>query len=274
MHIATHAPTRAHGRDRDQLTAWLTIPVLEPVAGGHAERFAAAAGRNRHPVTVFIIALLGGFALVAALSIGAGFVLVHGLAHVSAVGTASRHFDGWLAAHRTSSRTEASLIASIMAGGVVLPIVVAIIGIVCVALRKWRIAAFAVFALIVEVAADRVTTLVIHEHRPSVVRLENLPVNASYPSGHTAASIAVYGALVLLLTSRITNNVFRAFAWMVAVAIPIYVGLSRMYRGMHYPLDVMGGALVGIAAVTVMVFACRSAGAAAESHTKNQTRAS
>ena len=118
------------------------------------------------------------------------------------------------------------------------------------------------FSLLVESAAYRGTTLVFHEHRPRVHRLENLPVNASYPSGHTAASIAVYGGLVLLLTSRIKNTAFRILAWSVAVAIPIYVGMARMYRGMHHPLDVIGGALVGIGALCVIVFACRAAGAA------------
>jgi membrane-associated phospholipid phosphatase len=120
----------------------------------------------------------------------------------------------------------------------------------------------------------KVLARAIHEHRPHVVRLENLPVNASYPSGHTAASIVVYGGLVLLLTSRITNTAFRVCAWTVAVLIPIYVVLSRMYRGMHYPLDVTGGALVGIAALIVIVFACRSAGAASQLRTGDQTRTS
>ena len=117
----------------------------------------------------------------------------------------------------------------------------------------------------IESSAYRATTLVVHEHRPRVHRLESLPVNASYPSGHTAASIAVYGGIVLLLTSMISSRGFRIAAWTVAAAIPLYVGLSRMYRGMHYPLDVTGGALVGIAALVVVVFACRAAGAAAES---------
>jgi membrane-associated phospholipid phosphatase len=35
-----------------------------------------------------------------------------------------------------------------------------------------------------------------------------------------------------------------------------------MYRGMHHPLDVAGGVVVGIAALIVLVFACRAAGAA------------
>ena len=43
-----------------------------------------------------------------------------------------------------------------------------------------------------------------------------------------------------------------------------FVALARMYRGMHHPLDVAGGVVVGIAAVIVLVFACRTAGAAAE----------
>jgi membrane-associated phospholipid phosphatase len=136
---------------------------------------------------------------------------------------------------------------------------------VCAALRKWRIAAFAVFALAVESGTYRATTLVIHSHRPRVIRLENLPVNASYPSGHTAAAIAVYGGIVLLLASRFTNRVFRASAWTFALAMVTFVATSRMYRGMHHPLDVAGGVVVGIAALIVLVFACRTAGAAAES---------
>ncbi len=87
-------------------------------------------------------------------------------------------------------------------------------------------------------------------------------MDAGYPSGHTAASIAVYGGLTVLLTSRIRNRGVRTIAWLVAGAIPFYVALSRMYRGMHYPLDTVGGALLGVAALGVIVFACRAAGAA------------
>jgi undecaprenyl-diphosphatase len=105
---------------------------------------------------------------------------------------------------------------------------------------------------------------VIHSHRPRVVRLEHLPVNASYPSGHTAASLAVYGGLALLLTSRFTSTAFRVVAWTLVLAMVTFVATSRMYRGMHHPLDVAGGLLVGIAALIVVVFACRTAGAAAE----------
>jgi undecaprenyl-diphosphatase len=180
------------------------------------------------------------------------------------IGAADERVDVWLAAHRTHTRTDASLIGSMVAGGVVLPVVVGLIALACVALRKWLIAAFTVFSLGVESAAYRVTTLFVHVHRPRVPRLENLPVNASYPSGHTAAAIAVYGGLALLLTSRFKSAGFRLLAWTFAVVMVTFVATSRMYRGMHHPLDVVGGIVVGIAALVVVVFACRAAGATAD----------
>jgi undecaprenyl-diphosphatase len=257
---ARRAPP-AHGDLSDD--RWV-IPVLIARPGGFAERFAGAVGRT-HPIVAFLAAIVAGFAAIAGLSIAIGLLVTHLLVQAWGLGAADERVGVWLAAHRAASRTDASLIGSIVAGGVVLPLVAGTIMVACLALRRWRIAAFVVFALIVESASYRATTLVIHRDRPSVPRLEQLPVNASYPSGHTAASIAVYGGLVLLLTSLVRSRVIRVLAWTIAVAIPAFVALSRMYRGMHHPLDIAGGVFVGIAAVIVVVFACRAAGAAAAS---------
>lgn len=242
------------------------VPILDAREGGLADRLAGAFG-NLHPVLVFMIVMFAGLAAIAGLSIGCGLLVTQVVEHVWGPAASGEGFNVWLAAHRTGTRTDASLLGSVVAGGVVLPIVAGLVAIVCAVLRRWRLAAFVVFALGVESAAYRATTLVVHSHRPRVVRLENLPVDASYPSGHTAAAIAVYGGLVLLLTSRFTNRVLRSFAWTFALAMVAFVAMARMYRGMHHPLDVAGGVIVGVAAVSVLVFACRTAGAAAESRT-------
>ena len=121
-------------------------------------------------------------------------------------------------------------------------------------------AAFIVAAIAVEAATYRVTTLVIHRQRPRVPRLDHLPVNASYYSGHTAASVAVYCGVALLITVADPKRAgAQALCWLVAVAIPLLVALSRMYRGMHHPTDVAAGLLVGIGALVVAVAAARAA---------------
>jgi membrane-associated phospholipid phosphatase len=214
-------------------------------------------------VLAFSIVMLVGLAATAAVSIGIGMFITRVVEHAWGIGAADERVNTWLAMHRDSTRTEASLLGSIIAGGVVLPIVTGSIAVVCAVWRQWRIATFVVFGLIVESASYRITTLVVHSHRPYVARLEGLPVNASYPSGHTAASIAVYGGLALLLTSRFTNGAVRVVAWTLVLAVVSFVATARMYRGMHHPLDVAGGVIVGVAALIVLVSACRAAGAAA-----------
>lgn len=236
------------------------IGVLRARPGGPAARLAARPSAN--PAVVFTVAMLAGLLVIAAASIGAGLLVTRVIEHAWGIGAADERVDVWLAAHRTPGRTHASLIGSIVAGGVVLPILVGVIGLSCAVLRKWRVAAFVVFALAVEAATYRITTLAVHSHRPRVVRLEHLPVEASYPSGHTAAAVAVYGGLALLVTSRFESRAARAVVWALAVLLVAFVALSRMYRGMHHPLDVAGGLLVGVAALAVLVFACRLAGAA------------
>ena len=241
----------------------MQVPVLSARRRGPAERLGKAS-RKVHPALVFVVVMLAGLAAAAALSVCLGLLVTRILEPAWGIGAADERVNAWFAAHRTASLTDASLVGSIVAGGIVLPIVVGSIALVCAVLRRWRIAAFVVFALGVEVASYRVTTLVVHSHRPRVARLENLPVNASYPSGHTAAAIAVYGGLALLIASMLRPGAARALPWAFAVALVAFVALSRMYRGMHHPLDVGGGIVLGVVALTVLVFACRTAGATAD----------
>ena len=243
--------------------------MLAARPGGPAERFAAALG-DRHPALVFTLALLGGFLVLAAASILLALLVVHVLISGSGLGLAGtdESFNETLANHRNGTLTTFSEIGSQVGGAPVLPILVGLIALACAALRRWRIAAFAVFVLLVESATYRITSIVVPRDRPSVHRLEDLPVDASYPSGHTAASVAVYSGLVLLLTTRFTSSLSKALAWTGAILLTTFVALSRMYRGMHHPLDVAGGVLVGIGAILVLLFACRAAGAAAERRTR------
>ena len=100
-----------------------------------------------------------------------------------------------------------------------------------------------------------------HRERPTVPRLDHLPVNQSFPSGHVAASVAVYVALALLVTSRFARRSVHVIAWTLALLLPLVVATSRMYRGMHHPTDAASGALVGLCAVAISLLAVRAADA-------------
>lgn len=243
-------------------------PVLDAPQSRAAGALAALAGRT-HPLRAFLVGIVLAYASIAGLSILLGLVVTRFVVADRRLAGDDESFVRMLSHHRTGDLTEASLIGSIMAGGVVLPILVGVLALAAAALRHWRIAGFVLFALAVESAAYRTTTLVVHRHRPPVHRLEQLPVNASYPSGHTAASIAVYCGLALLVTSRFAARLPRYAIWAVAVAIPVFVALSRMYRGMHHPLDVLGGVVIGVATLVAIVLSCRAAGIAANDRDHN-----
>jgi membrane-associated phospholipid phosphatase len=262
MEARTHSSSRHH-----------VVPVLGARRGGPAERFADRL-RGRHPAAVFFAALFAGFAALALISIALGILVTDVLLDIGGLRHADNGFVDSLAGERTPFLSDASAGFSAVGGAPLLPILVAVIALVAAALRQWLVAAFAAFALMVESATYRVTSLAVPRDRPHVHRLEDLPADASYPSGHTAAAIAVYAGLVLLLTSRFPTRALRVCAWVLAIVIPVLVALARMYRGMHHPLDTAGGLVIGVGALLVLLFATRAAGVASERRSARATRPS
>jgi undecaprenyl-diphosphatase len=236
------------------------LPVLEPHSGGIAERAGERmAGR---PIVAFLTIALVGFAILAAVTCAAGWALETYVLPDHGIGHADEHANVWLSHHRTGMRNDASYWMSGVGDVYAIPAVVALAVIISALRRRWRMAGFVLAAIAIEAATYRVTTLVIHRQRPEVPRLDHLPVNASFYSGHTGASVAVYCGIALLLTSWIRSAGMRTAVWLVAIAIPLLVAVSRMYRGMHHPTDVTAGALVGIGTLVVALTAARAAKAA------------
>ena len=60
----------------------------------------------------------------------------------------------------------------------------------------------------------------------------------SFPSGHSCNAVTVYGSLA-------AHEKKRAWLWAIAVILPLLVGLSRVYVGVHFPTDVLCGFLLG-----------------------------
>jgi undecaprenyl-diphosphatase len=65
----------------------------------------------------------------------------------------------------------------------------------------------------------------------------------SFPSGHALNALCFYGTLAVLLGQRGRTWWLRAGLGLVAASLVLLIGVSRVYLGVHYPSDVIGGYL-------------------------------
>jgi len=121
------------------------------------------------------------------------------------------------------------------------------------AMRKWGREA-RLFAITMIGAGLLNITLKLAFKRPRPVPFFNLspPETYSFPSGHSLTSAVFFGALAAILTTRIKSKRVQVAIWVVATAMFLLIGLSRIYLGVHYTTDVIAGfaaALIWILAV-------------------------
>jgi undecaprenyl-diphosphatase len=133
------------------------------------------------------------------------------------------------------------------------------VAVVILLVRKWwRPALLLTTALVVEVTVFLTTANIIDRDRPPVPQLDKAPPTSSYPSGHTAAAVALYVGLALVVSGRLRRLLLRALVWAFGVLIAAGVATGRLYRAMHHPTDVTAGVLIGAASLVVAVLAVRA----------------
>ena len=176
--------------------------------------------------------------------VGVGYLLGHQWSH-SALVRWDASVDRHLAADRQRDWNTATHLTTYLAETITV-IAVGLVAFVLlrVRLKRWREPLFLAVTVIGEVTIFVSTTLLVDRDRPPVRHLDSAPPTSSFPSGHTAASVALYGALAVLAWRLGAAAWLRAVATTLAVLVPVLVAASRMYRGMHYPTDVTAGALL------------------------------
>jgi membrane-associated phospholipid phosphatase len=91
-------------------------------------------------------------------------------------------------------------------------------------------------------ASEVLLKLLVGRARPDAYALFHLD-SYSFPSGHATAAMALYGCIAYVLCKIYPKH--RTF-WLASAAIVIVgIGISRIYLGVHYPSDVLGGYVLG-----------------------------
>jgi undecaprenyl-diphosphatase len=231
--------------------------------GGPAERLAFRMQRIPALIVTWIVANIGAL-LLASVMICIGLFITNVLLPIDAVSRADDWLPKWLEGRRTPFWDDASYVASTLADRpVVIPLIAAVV-LYLVMRKRWRMASFVVQAALAEVLMYGLVVYFVTRQRPPVEQLDPFNLRHSYPSGHVAASVAIYGALALLLAAHFKDIRVRVAIWTIAAAFPIVVAASRIYRGEHHPIDVVAGAFMGAGALCIALFAARTARRVAE----------
>lgn len=100
--------------------------------------------------------------------------------------------------------------------------------------------------------------LVFDRPRPDIVDVATSVQTSSFPSGHAMAAILAYGTVAYLASRLEPTPALRRTTWAIAALLVIGIGASRMYLGVHYPSDVIGGFVAGLAWLAFVVAVMRA----------------
>lgn len=90
-----------------------------------------------------------------------------------------------------------------------------------------------------------------HRPRPDILRLVEIG-GFSFPSGHSMASIIFYGFFIYLAARYAGNRSKYAIATALSTLV-LLIGISRIYLGVHYASDVLGGFIIGLGWLLIFI---------------------
>ncbi len=115
-------------------------------------------------------------------------------------------------------------------------------------LRRWADAVVMGLSL-APMAVGNELKLLVGRPRPEYLLVGTPPTSLSFPSGHALSAAIFGGLLILLLAELVPSRSLRRGLQALVLFLVLAIGASRVYLGLHWPSDVIGGYLFGVAMV-------------------------
>lgn len=124
-------------------------------------------------------------------------------------------------------------------------------------LREMRARKFISLIMLVEISLNVGLKLFFGRARPNVVHLIE-ETSYAFPSGHAMASTTFYLLIIYFLWNTNLNKPLKIAFTIFLVLLILFICISRIYLGVHYASDILGGLLLGVFLVSFGIFLYQS----------------
>lgn len=137
-------------------------------------------------------------------------------------------------------------------GGAIFLIVLTIVLFIVIKNKKIGVSIFS--NLVIVTILNQLLKGILQRPRPTEYRIIE-EKGYSFPSGHSMISMAFYGYLIYLIYKYVKNKYIKWISIVVLSLLICTIGISRIYLGVHYTSDVLGGFLISISYLVIFISA-------------------
>lgn len=230
-----HAGERRTGRRNRFARFWNLFYALLRKSGGHAKTFYGTVG-------IFLVA---GVAIATA-----GAYAFAKIAEVVRKGYTQKYDDAiltWIHGRESDGLTTFMREITYLGTGSVVIVVVGVAALFLWHTEHKHSARLLMASTIGGIILNNALKLLFHRERPSLFEWGTSVASSSFPSGHAMSATVVYGTVAYLVARLQKHTWSRVLTLTSAFTLILMICFTRLYLGVHYPSDVVGGIVVGLA---------------------------
>lgn len=130
--------------------------------------------------------------------------------------------------------------------------IIALTALLVIAIRNKKIGLSIFTNLVIITVLNQLLKRILQRPRPTEYRIIQ-ETGYSFPSGHSMISMAFYGYLIYLIYRYVKNKYIKWLSISLLSILICLIGISRIYLGVHYTSDVLGGFLISISYLVIYI---------------------